>query len=223
MKNFSRTAHYPFFSFGVPAGAWGKSSSTSGPGVLTPDAIILLAADYFWGEMARSSLKLWSSNLSFFPLLPFLVVLKRKTRNNLLYDIYLHIFYIWRERDREILIDSDTDTESSPGHHKSPSPRHKNIVRHDGSQLLKVTLVAVPGPADLGLLEWGFRFPHLEDVTPASDRASPYPGGTLGETLVTKAAPRGADGGRGRPRGWRAPASPVPLSGSKRGAEGSPP
>lgn len=75
----------------------------------------------------------------------------------------------------------------------------------------------------MGLLEWGFRFPDLEDITPASDRASPYPGGTLGETLVTKAAPRGGDGWPRAPEGLAGSASPVPLSGLKRGAEGSPP
>lgn len=46
MNNFSRMPHYLFFSSGVPAGAWGKSSSTDCIRVLIPDVIILFA-DYF--------------------------------------------------------------------------------------------------------------------------------------------------------------------------------
>lgn len=78
---------------------------------------------------------------------------KEKQEKNLLYDIYLHILYIWR--DREVLIDSDSDTEiqtAAPGT-TNLFPRVTKTLS-GVSQLLKVRLVAVPagrfGPLRVG-------------------------------------------------------------------------
>lgn len=77
---------------------------------------------------------------------------KEKQEKNLLYDIYLHVLYIWR--DREILIDSDSDTEiqtAAPG--TTNLPRVRKILS-GLSQLLKVRRVSVPagrfGPLRVG-------------------------------------------------------------------------
>lgn len=159
VKNFSRTPHYTFFSSPAPAGAWGKSSSTHCVRVLVPDFIIRLA-DYFLrggtdsfpgpGVLSNSGAAIPAS----FHSCLFWWCRKEKQGKNLLYDIYLHILYIWR--DREILIDSDSYTEiqtAAPGT-TNLLPRVTKILS-GASQLLKVRLVAVPAgrfwPHGLGI------------------------------------------------------------------------
>lgn len=113
MNKFSRKPHSPFFSSRPPAGAWGQSSSSDCIRVLFSDIIILLADCFLTGgidSLPRPALSNSGEAIpaSFHSCL-FWSCGKEKQGKNLLYDIYHHILYIWR--DRKILIDSDFDTE----------------------------------------------------------------------------------------------------------------